>query len=53
MAVLVRHYLRVEPDQDLERFFEQYVEALWIEERLGVVMGNSVGNAVAKALGGK
>uniref|UniRef100_C6E6Q2 Uncharacterized protein n=1 Tax=Geobacter sp. (strain M21) TaxID=443144 RepID=C6E6Q2_GEOSM len=49
MAVLVRHYLRVEPDQDIERFFEQYVEALWIEERQMTAMSN----AVAKAFGGK
>jgi len=42
MAVLVRHYLRVEPDQDLDRFFEQYVEALWIEDRLGTVMAGAV-----------
>ena len=49
MTILIRHYLRVEPDQDLDRMLEQYTEALWIEERLAAVMTN----AVAKGMGGK
>lgn len=49
MAVLVRHYLRVEPARDLEILIEQYAEALWIEERQTTLMTN----AVAKAFNGK
>lgn len=49
MGILIRHYLRVEPDQDLDRMLEQYTEALWIEERTATVMQN----AVMKGMGGK
>ena len=49
MGILVRHYLRAEPDQELEGLLEQYTEALWIEDRLATVMTN----AVAKGMGGK
>ncbi|MFZ2949447.1 MAG: hypothetical protein WA003_08170 [Desulfuromonadaceae bacterium] len=49
MEILIRHYLRVEPDQDLEGLLKQYTEALWIEERTALVMTN----AVAKGMGGK
>jgi len=48
MAVLVRHYLRVEPDQDFELFLEQYAEALWMEKRQVQAMAS----AVAKGFGG-
>lgn len=48
MGVLVRHYLRSEPDQDLEELYRQYAEALWIEERQAMIMTN----AVAKAFNG-
>ncbi len=48
MAILIRHYLMVEPDQDLDLMLEQYAEALWMEERMAQVMTN----AVAKAFGG-
>lgn len=49
MGILIRHYLRVEPDQNLERMLEQYTEALWVEERTATVMTN----AIAKGMGGK
>lgn len=49
MGILIRYYLRVEPDQDLDRMLEQYTEALWIEERQATMMTN----AVAKGMGGK
>ena len=49
MAILIRHYLRVEPGQDLDELLEQYTEALWIEERTAAVMTN----AIAKGMGGK
>lgn len=49
MAVLVRHYLRIEPARDLDILLEQYAEALWIEERQATLMAN----AVAKAFNGK
>lgn len=49
MGILIRHYLREPPDQDLDRMLEQYTEALWIEERTAAVMTN----AVAKGMGGK
>jgi hypothetical protein len=49
MAILIRYYLREEPDQDLERMLEQYTAALWIEERTATVMQN----AVMKGMGGK
>lgn len=34
----MRHYLRAEPAEDLDGLIEQYVEALWIEERQIEVM---------------
>lgn len=49
MEILIRYYLREDPDQDLERMLEQYAAALWIEERTALVMTN----AVAKGMGGK
>jgi hypothetical protein len=45
MAILVRHYLMVEPDQELDVFLMQYTEALWMEERLAAVMTNAMGKA--------
>ncbi len=49
MGILIRHYLMVEPDQDLDKMLEQYTEALWIEERTAIMMQN----AVMKGMGGK
>ena len=49
MHLLIRHYGRQEPSEELEELLEQYVEALWIEERQATVLANAVG----KALGGK
>ncbi|BCS55199.1 hypothetical protein GSbR_26000 [Geobacter sp. SVR] len=49
MRLLVRHYLHTEPAQELEELMEQYVEALWIEDRQATLLTN----AVAKAFGGK
>jgi hypothetical protein len=49
MGILVRHYLVIEPGQDLDELVEQYAEALWIEERQMTLMAN----AVAKGMGGK
>lgn len=47
MAILIRHYLRVEPDQDIDLMLEQYAEALWMEERFQTM----IASAVAKAFG--
>ena len=49
MEILVRHYLYVEPAQDMEALMSQYIEAVWMEERQINVMAG----AIAKALGGK
>lgn len=49
MGILVRHYLHLEPARELEDLLEQYVEALWIEERQAELMTG----AMAKAFGGK
>lgn len=49
MQILVRHYLRVEPSQDLDELIEQQAAALWIEERQATLMAN----AIAKGMGGK
>ena len=49
MDILIRYYLRVEPDQDIDLMLRQYTEALWIEERTATIMTN----AVAKGMGGK
>lgn len=49
MQILVRHYLHREPSQDLDELIEQQAEALWLEERLAMMMSN----AVAKGMGGK
>lgn len=46
---MVRHYLLEQPAQDVEELLEQYVEALWIEERQLQVMAAAIG----KVLGGK
>jgi hypothetical protein len=46
--ILIRHYLREEPDQDLDVMLQQYADALWMEERFAAVMTN----AVAKAFSG-
>ncbi len=46
---MIRHYLHVEPADDLDRLLEQYAEALWIEERQATLMTN----AMNKAMGGK
>jgi len=45
MAILIRHFLRVEPDQDLDVMLEQYAEALWIEDRIASAMTNSMAKA--------
>ncbi|MBI4621038.1 MAG: hypothetical protein HY739_12905 [Desulfobacterales bacterium] len=46
---MVRHYLQLEPAQDIETLMSQYIEAAWIEERQMNVMAG----AIAKAFGGK
>lgn len=49
MMVLVRHYLHKEPARDLGKLLEQYVEALWIEERQATL----INNAIVRAFGEK
>ena len=49
MGALIRHYLRAEPEEDMEKLMAQYVEALWVEER----QINAMAAAIAKALGEK
>jgi len=49
MAVMVRHYLHIEPSADLDELTRQHAEATWIEERLQIMMTN----AVAKGMGGQ
>jgi len=49
VEALIRHYLRIEPSENMVEFLRQYVAALWIEERSMNVMAA----AIAKALGGK
>ena len=49
MGVLVRHWLHIEPADDLDELIEQHAEALWLEERFKVAMQGSV----AKAFGAK
>jgi len=48
MEILIRHYLNVEPDQDLDRMLKQCAAAEWIEERKTTLLTN----ALVKALGG-
>jgi hypothetical protein len=45
MGIMIRYYLRVDPEQDLERLLKQYAEALWIEERQATIMTNSMSKA--------
>jgi len=33
MGCIIRMYLRVEPSEDIEKFFDQYAEAVFIEKR--------------------
>lgn len=49
MGVLVRHWLRVEPSEDIDELCRQYGEAQWLEERFTA----SVQAGVAKAFGAK
>ena len=49
MGVLVRHWLHVDPADDLDELVEQHAEALWLEERFARTMQGSV----AKAFGAK
>ncbi len=44
---MIRHYLRIEPDENLNGLLEQYADAAWMEERTVEAMAA----AVAKALG--
>ncbi|HOS77609.1 MAG TPA: hypothetical protein PLL15_06160 [Syntrophales bacterium] len=45
MGVLIRHYLGVEPPQDLEELLELYAEALFLEDRQIAVMAAAIGKA--------
>ena len=47
MEILIRHYLRVEPDQDLDRLTEQYAAALWLEGRQMQLMTGAVNKGFA------
>ncbi|BCS54563.1 hypothetical protein GSbR_35300 [Geobacter sp. SVR] len=49
MEVMVRHYLHCVPSENLDDLMKQYSEALWIEERVQLMMTG----AVAKGMGGK
>jgi hypothetical protein len=49
MQLLVRHYLREEPAQEMDDLIEQYAEALFLEER----QIEAQAAAIAKAFGGK
>ena len=49
MEMLIRHYLRIKPSEDMIELLKQYVVALWVEERSIDVMAS----AIAKALGGE
>lgn len=46
---MIRHYLAVDPAEDLDILLDQYAAALWIEERQMAVMTA----AVAKGFAGK
>lgn len=48
MEVLVRCYLHTEPAEDLDALTEQYVAAMWVEERRVDV----IAAGVAKGFGG-
>ncbi|MCG8643344.1 MAG: hypothetical protein MI862_26695 [Desulfobacterales bacterium] len=48
-SVLIKHYLKEEPETDMDRFFKQYASALFLEERQMDVMAA----AISKALGEK
>jgi hypothetical protein len=49
MGILIRYYLRQEPDQDMDKMLEQYTAAIWIEERQAITLAN----AVNKGMSGK
>ena len=47
MEILVRHYLHAEPAEDMDDLVNQYVEAMWIEERQMDVMVAAIAKAMA------
>lgn len=49
MELMVWHYLHREPATDLNELLEQYVDALWIEERQVQVMTEATARAFSSS----